>query len=149
MYDTWKGYKEELNAKGVKPVKPGVYNVTAFVVNNDTIPAFISDSVRWQNVIFEKGPFGSIQTSDTLFRRRYGRGYFTFTADTAKQTLNLKKFPQDSTFIASFNYEIPDSNTIFLRGKKQNDSLYIELKKSNRHFQLAERQFHWLSEANR
>jgi hypothetical protein len=38
---------------------------------------------------------------------------------------------------------------IRLWGKIRNDSIYAELKRSNRHFQLAEKQFHWLSEYNR
>jgi hypothetical protein len=46
-------------------------------------------------------------------------------------------------------YEIPDSTTIKMWGKKRGDSLFVELKKSKRHFQLAEKQIHWISEANR
>ena len=149
FYDRGKVYKEQLTAIEVKPFNSGVYTVTKYVVNNDTIPPLITDTLRWQNIIFEKSNMGSVQTNDTLFRKRYGRGYFNFTVDTVKQLLDLKKFTQDTTFFASFHYQMPDSNTIILKGKKVNDSLYLELKKSKRHFQLAEKQFHWLSEANR
>lgn len=148
-YDTFEYAKEYANPAEVKPVKPGIYDVVTYVVNHDTLPPLITDTLRWQDVIFEERGMGSIKTNDTIFRKRYGRGYFAFSADTNKQMLNLKKFQQDSQFILSMHYQMPDSNTILLRGKKQNDSLYVELKKSNRHFQLAEKQFHWLSEANR
>jgi hypothetical protein len=127
----------------------GVYDVTTFVVNNDTIAPLQTDTLRWLDLIIDKGGVGSIRTSDTAFRRRYGRAYFNFTVDPAKQMLYLKKNAQISTSIATFHFQKPDSSTIILRGKKGMDSLYVTIKKSNRHFQLAERQFHWLSEANR
>jgi hypothetical protein len=147
--ETQNVYNYYIGAKEIKPMNSGVYDVTAFVVNNDTIAPLQSDTLRWMDLIIDEGGVGSIRTSDTAFRRRYGRAYFNFAADTAKQMLHLKKNAQSSAFIVSFNYQIPDSNTIYLRGKKGMDSLYVTLKKSNRHFQLAKRQFHWLSEANR
>jgi hypothetical protein len=86
---------------------------------------------------------------DTLFRKRYNRAYFNYEVDTVKHLMNFKKRYNDSTFIFSMRYEIPDSNTVKLWTKIRKDSLHIVLKKSKRHFQLAERQFHWLSEDNR
>ncbi len=55
----------------------------------------------------------------------------------------------DSTYLFSMRFELPDSNTFRLWTAMRNDSVYVELVRSNRHFQLAERQFHWLSEYNR
>jgi hypothetical protein len=49
----------------------------------------------------------------------------------------------------AMRYEVPDTNTIRFWTKVRNDSLFVELTRTNRHFQLAERQFHWLSEYNR
>jgi hypothetical protein len=147
--DTVKGYKQYGNLPETKPIKSGVYDVTTFIVNKDTIAPLITDSLRWKDVIFEKGGMGSIHTVDTIFRKRYGRGYFIFTTDTVNNIINFKKFMQDRQPILSLHYLMPDSNTILLSGKKREDSLFITLKRSNRHFQLAEKQFHWLSEANR
>ena len=149
FYDTLEWFKINAMQADIRPVKSGIYDVIKFAVNSDTLAPLISDSVRWQDVIFEKGGMGSIKTSDTLFRRRYGRGYFVYKTDTVKHTIEFKKFPNDNVAIVSMNYQMPDSNTILLNGKEQNDSLFVLLKKSNRHFQLAEKQFHWLSEANR
>ncbi len=132
-----------------KNFKTGVYDVVKYVLNKDTIPALVTDTIRWQNLIIEKNGLGSIQTKDSSFRRRYGRGYFSFSVDTLQSLIYLKKNMQDSVTLFSFHYLQPDSNTIQLRGLKNKDSLFIELKRSNRHFQLAEKQFHWLSEANR
>ncbi len=149
FYNYYTNYKKIINQQETKPIKTGVYNVTEFAINKDTLPPLLTDTLRWQDVIFEMGGMGSIKTSDTIFRKRYGRGYFNFITDTNKHILNFKKFQQDSNFILSMHYQIPDSNTIYLSGLKGNDSLHVELKKSDRHFQLAEKQFHWLSETNR
>jgi hypothetical protein len=46
-------------------------------------------------------------------------------------------------------YAMPDSSTVRLWAKLRDDSVYAELVRTDRHFQLAERQFHWLSEYNR
>jgi hypothetical protein len=70
-----------------------------------------------------------------------------------KHVINFKKLQTDSAMyigiILTMHYQLPDSNTIQLWGKEKNDSLYVLLKRSNRRFQLAEKQFHWLSEYNR
>lgn len=133
------------------PIKPGIYDVVVFKVNKDSLPILSSDSLRWQDVIFEHGPHsGSIKTTDTIFRQRYRRGYFQYETNAAQHIINFRKLPTDSAMskaiILSMHYEIPNDSTIQLWGKKNNDSLYVLLKRSNRHFQLGEKQFHWLSD---
>lgn len=107
------------------------------------------DSLQWKDVIFEATNSGSIQTTDTLFRQRYRRGYFSYQLDSATHTIGFKKFATDTTAMFAMQYNMPDTNHIELWGKIRNDSVKVSLKRQNRHFQLAERQFHWLSEANR
>ncbi len=148
FYNTYQ-YKTENEKANAKSFISGIYNVEVYAVNKDTIPAIITDTARWQDMIFETSGDGSIKTTDTSFRQRYHRAYFTFTTDTIKHTVQLKKFSNDSLPVMTFWYNLPNSSTINLWGKKNNDSLYVKLVKSDRHFQLAERQFHWLSEANR
>ncbi|HVM88436.1 MAG TPA: hypothetical protein VMT76_09615 [Puia sp.] len=149
FYNMIQYYKSTKIDTSVKPIPIGIYDVPVFAVNKDTIPFSINDSLRWQDIIFDHFGYGSIKTSDTLFRQRYKRGYFAYAGDTASHLLRLKKMQGDSIDIVSFRYALPDSSTVLLWGKQRKDSLYIELKKSNRHFQLAEKQFHWLSEYNR
>ncbi|RYF68485.1 MAG: hypothetical protein EOO39_19340, partial [Cytophagaceae bacterium] len=107
------------------------------------------DSLRWKDVVFEANNSGSILTADTLFRQRYRRAYFSYKLDSAAHTIAFKKFASDTTALFTMAYTMPDTNQILLRGKIRTDSVVIGLKRQNRHFQLAERQFHWLSEANR
>ncbi len=132
-----------------KPIRSGIYDVAVFALNKDTIMPIAGDTTRWKDIIFEKGNFGSVGATDTAFRQRYRRGYFNVVIDSATQTIGFQKTASSKGLIASFHYAFPDSNTVTLWGNKGKDSLYILLKKSNRHFQLAEKQFHWISEANR
>jgi hypothetical protein len=141
-------YKSVHKAAAGQVIRNGVYEVTDFSVNHRSIPMSLSDSLRWQDVIFEDGN-GSTKTTDTLFRRRYGRGYFAYRTDDQLHLLTFKKNKDDSAALLVFRYDMPDSNSLHLWGRKGADSLYVELQRTNRHFQLAERQFHWLSESNR
>jgi len=149
FYSVIQYYNETHPVLVKQPIQDGIYAVNTFVVNNDTIELSNADSLRWQDVVFEQSGVGSIKTADTAYRQRYKRAYFAYTLDSAKHSIDFKKFKGDSLPVASFLYEIPDSNTVLLRGRQRTDSLCIVLKKTNRHFQLTERQFHWLSEANR
>ena len=148
VYQTYDRYKLTNTPPKPGPIGIGMYDVETFVRNNDTIPPLLTDTLRWQDIIFERRS-GTVKSSDPLFQKYYTRGHFLYAVDTVKQTLGFKMFPKDTTFGYFFTYQIPDDRTILLRGKNRNDSLFIVLKKSKRHFQLAEKQFHWLSESNR
>lgn len=149
FYEIMQFARESKKTTVHRDFKPGVYDVSSYVVNQDTLPALLTDSIRWKDLVIENNGMGSINTSDTLFRRRYGRGYFSFAVDTQQSIIHFKKNRQDAANLFSLNYLVADSNTIRLWGKQRSDSLFVVLKRSTRHFQLAERQFHWLSEANR
>lgn len=150
LYQNYQYFKSQQSVADLKPIKPGMYDVDLFVLNGrDTVPALVTDSVRWHDLVFERGGLGSIKTTDVMFRQRYRRGYFSYKPDTARHMLELRYFPSDSLPLMSMRYKLPDENTIQLWSKYKGDSLYVRLRRSKRHFQLAERQFHWLSEANR
>lgn len=142
-------YKQIHGAADVKPIKSGMYDVDLFVRNNtDTVPALVSDTTRWKNVVFDKGGQGSIDAVEPLFYKRYSRHYFNYKTDSAKNLVNFVKF-RDTVPLISMKYEFPDDQTILLRTKHNGDSLFMRLKRSKHHFQLTEKQFHWLSEYNR
>jgi hypothetical protein len=150
--NNWTRYKLT-NAPPVPgPFKVGVYDVRRFVLNRDTIPLSSTDSLRWRDVIFDSNVAGSIATADPIFWQRYRRGYFRFKPDTAAHTVAVWKtstIPRDSTFLFTMRYEVPDTNTIRFATAIRGDSVHVELVRVPRHFQLTERQFHWLSEYNR
>jgi hypothetical protein len=134
------------------PFVAGVYDVRRYVVNHDSVAAASGDSLRWHDVIIDNNSAGSVGTRDQVFWQRYGRGYFRFNADTVTHMLAVWKtstIPRDSTFLFTMRYEAPDTNTIRLHTVVRGDSIHVDLARAPRHFQLAERQFHWISEYNR
>lgn len=149
FFNDVKYYKTQHTETNVAPLKKGIYDIPVFVVNHDSVPALVSDSLRWQDIVFDNAGSGSVHSTDTAFRQRYRRGYFMYAVDSVKQLITIKKTTADSIPIVTFHFQLPNDSTVLLWGKRKNDSLFLTLKLSPRHFQLAEKQFHWLSEYNR
>ena len=148
----WQRFQALKHPPAAGPFATGFYDVRTFVVNRDTINAAASDTLRWRDVIFDNAGAGSVNTSDQIFWQRYRRGYFRYRPDTTKHTVAVWKtsaIPRDSTFLFMMRYERPDTNTIRFHTAIRGDSVHVELVRVPRHFQLTERQFHWLSEYNR
>lgn len=150
-YEGWRSWQARGRQSGAVPLAAGVYDVRLFVMNGDTIPPTTADSPRWRDVIIDNATSGSVGTTDSLFWQRYRRGYFRYRADTARRTIAMWRTSVrfDSTYLFTARYELPDSNSARLWTAIGEDSVYVELARTPRHFQLAERQFHWLSEYNR
>ena len=152
LKSSWTRYQMSKQPPVPGPFAAGVYDVRQFVVNNDTVPLTSTDSLRWRDVIIDNAGAGSIGTQDPLFWQRYRRGYFRYKPDTATRTVAVWKtstIPRDSTFLFTMRYEMPDTNTLRFIAPIRGDSVRVDLVRTQRHFQLAERQFHWLSEYNR
>ena len=148
----WNGFQSLRHPPRTGPFAAGVYEVRRYVVNHDTIPAASGDTLRWKDVIIDNNSGGSVATADGVFWRRYGRGYFRYRPDTVAHTVAVWKtstIPRDSTFLFTMRYEVADTATIRWHTAIRGDSIHVEMVRVPRHFQLAERQFHWLSEYNR
>lgn len=148
LFKTWSYWQSWKQTPLPRPFA-GIYNVEVFAVNGDTIPATVSEAMRWRDIIFDSGNFGTIGTTDTLFAQRYRRARFAFKSDTLNQTIAIKKIATDSLPLFTLHYELADKDLVRIHTLIRGDSVYMEWVKSKRQFQLAERQFHWLSEANR
>lgn len=137
-------------------IDAGIYDVAEFKINNKIIPDVAEDTSRWRQMIFEAKAIenigiGSLKTADSGFYSRYNRKYFLYEKDSSQNAINFfhyKSRGRGEPFF-TMQYAKPDTNTLILWGKRSNDSLHVLLRKTNHHFQLAERQFHWLSESNR
>lgn len=121
----------------------GIFDVTAFETNG----RMATDSLRWKDVVFDEFKGGSVQTSDTLFQIRYNRAYFAYSLDSLKQNISFKRYNTDSLSLFTLQCSLPDSNTVLLKGKVQNDSLRVVLKRRKHPFPLAEKPFDWLLES--
>jgi hypothetical protein len=129
-------------------IQTGIYNIITYSKNSDTSEACI-DQMIWKDIIFDKDGSGSVNTLDTLFRQRYNRGYFVYEPDTIARTITFKKYHTDSIALFKLSYNKLNDSIVTLYGKLQSDSIYMKIQRSNRHFQLTEKQFHWISESNR
>lgn len=152
---SWNDYKRYVATNAPQkrgPFAEGVYDVRSYVVNKTPVPATSGDTIRWKDLIIDSNTAGSVNSLDPVFWTRYHRGYFRYKPDTVTHTAVVWKtstIPRDSTYMFTMRYEVPDSNTIRLHTVIRGDSIHVELARVPRHFQLSERQFHWLSEYNR
>jgi hypothetical protein len=144
-------YRRLASTPEPRPFAVGPWEVRTHVVAGDTLDPAAPDSPRWRDVIFDNAGSGSIGTTDSMFWQRYRRGYFRFSADTLARTATFWRTSVvfDSTYLFTSRWEMPDSQTIRMWTAIAGDSVYLELARSDRHYQLTERQFHWLSEYNR
>jgi hypothetical protein len=151
LRDSWNRFQSVRNRPAARPFRVGLYEVVTWVVNGDTIEAESGDTLRWRDVVFDNATSGSVNSMDGRFWQRYRRGYFRYSVDEAARTAAFWRLSPafDSTYIFTARYEQPDSATIRLWALDSPDSLHVELALRDRHFQLTERQFHWLSEYNR
>ena len=132
----------------MQPIEAGIYDITERVENGDTLSAG-EGNIRWNDMVFDRDGSGSVYPADTLLRQRYKRGYFVYEADTVAGFLRFKKGFSDTTGLFQLKYAILDDSTLSLAGIVRSDTLSLVLQRRNRQFPLAERQFHWISEANR
>jgi len=143
------------------PPPSGLYNVSLFRLNHDTLPYSPTDSIRWKNVVFEPWATLSIDanhatdidsannenlTARTDLAKTYeaqgtnGRSYYSYDFDTTTQTLNLRnKNDRDSTDRWLLHYARPDSSHIVLSGlDARQDSVYIVLDRIDKKYLLRE-----------
>ncbi|KHJ39561.1 hypothetical protein PBAC_00710 [Pedobacter glucosidilyticus] len=161
-YLHWHNYKYDSYKVPSRPGladSRGLYDVTEFKVNNKIVPYSPVDSVRWQNVTFEKWSTMSYTVFNTFLihgeagrgkqfkdiDRTYesagtggGRRHFYYEADTIKKTITFQsknKVYKDENF--TLHYQRPSANRIILWGKNQyKDSIYVVLDKRDKVYPL-------------
>lgn len=149
MVDSFNLYKSD-SSQNLQPWSGcGVYSITHQIQNGDTVTANPSDPMAWKDLVFDPSGTGSIMTSDTLFRQRYGRGYFSFDEDSIRQKIVFRRSPADSIPLFEMSYRRPGPDMLVLDGTIRNREVTLEIHRSAHSFQLGERQFHWISESNR
>ena len=138
----------------------GIYNVSLFRVGKDTLAYSKTDSVRWQDVVFERWATLSIRSnrpvaldSSNIERpelkdmdRTYelegsaGRHYYSYRTDTANHLLILRnKNPHYKEETMILHYSQPDSSRIVLEGfDADKNNVYVVLDKAKKKYLLEE-----------
>jgi len=137
-------------AKGLSNTA-GLYDVCEFKINGTWLPYSFTDSIRWQNVVFEEWPTISIGvnrkvtpddlTTEEIFKEdrdrtfeatgSTGRSFYGYEADTINYVLRFKNrnrhYPNDEF---TLNYKRLGQDKIKLWGLNQNrDSIQVVLSK--------------------
>lgn len=141
-------------AKGL-PGASGVYNVREFILGKDTLVYSRTDTVRWQDVVFEKWATISIRSnrpvvldSNNVERvwasggdRRYelegsaGRHYYSYENDTVRRVLVLRnKNPHYAGETLVLHYDRPADGRIVLSGS----GIYAVLERVDKKYLLEE-----------
>ncbi|WP_435354732.1 DoxX family protein [Emticicia sp. SJ17W-69] len=156
---TYAGYKHHgyhfPKEKGIENTS-GLYNVSEFRWNNQTLPYSKTDSIRWQNVVFEKWNTLSIKLNKPViiehlkseeiyqadsnriyeFAGSQGRHYYGYDFDSTESILLLKnrnKNHVSDQFKLSFK-RLNDSTIVLSGLSAGKDSIYAVLNKINKKY---------------
>jgi len=147
LYANGKTFKLPLE-DGVKSFA-GFYNVSEFKLNNRSVPYSPYDTVRWQNVVFEKFNTISIRVAKatalntsnkdrtTEYYGNIGRLYYGYDADTVNHLFVLKN-RRDTSSQLTLHYIRPSKGKFILSGiNERKDSLYVVLEQIDKKYPLA------------
>lgn len=158
-FKTYSGYKNGgyhfPKAEGLEKIS-GLYNVSEFKLNNEILSYSKTDSIRWENVVFEKWNTISIKSNKSVvienlpseeifkddndriyeFAGSQGRHYYSYDVNPSNSTLSLKNrnknYPNDKF---SLSYKLLNDSTIVLSGvNSAKDSLHVVLNKINKKY---------------
>lgn len=137
----WQGYSRErsFGDKREKPELYGIWEVSTFVKNADTLPPLLTDQNRWRYLIVDRKGSATIKfmTDKTI--------WYDFDIDKPNQTLSIYR-KVDSTAVNNFKFARRDS-TLHIDGIFYNDTLRVDFKaKDLSKIELLNRGFHWVNE---
>ncbi len=128
-------YKSRQN----KPELYGLYEVTEFIVNQDTIPPILSHETRWRHIFIDMP--STIQFS-RMNKSRYG---LDSEIDLVHKKIILTEF-NDSTLVYSMDFKETDS-TLILSGIFRKDTIFCKTRRLDKNdFRLTSREFNWINE---
>lgn len=144
VYTTITGVRKRYTAFGDEAIQKtplfGIYNVTKFIRNKDTLLPLATDSLQWKQVNIMRSDFTIVKMMNDSLRR------YNFTPDIVKKTIDL--FTNNGISDKStLNYYYPDSMHLILTGILKGDSVSIFMQKLDLNkLRLINRGFHWINE---
>ena len=161
-----KDFEEGLNAKSKYS---GIYDVTMFVKNKDTLSK--DNPLRWHQLIIGDRMLEAVRfngDSIAFASVDVDKNEIIVSADLSDLSIHMQDiynelgasddtyYKMDSILVArqlvsSFNFELSDSLTLNLKGTVKNDPVHIIAKRRPieiNDFRLMKRRFHWINEAS-
>jgi hypothetical protein len=144
----------------------GIWRVAEFVLDGQTRPPLLTDSLRWQRVIFDSAPYMSGVIMVMTEEMSGQLSPYPATIDPRTNTLSWKTprtanlaGPNAMFFSAwtTMHPDAPDGTTELTYRRSQPDSVILEgllnghrlrvtLKKEDRRFELTSRRFSWIND---
>ncbi len=137
----WSSFESSKQYGDKAPKTPlyGIYNVTSFVRNGDTIPPLTTDTTRWKQLVLEWKTWVYVKTMNDSLQG------MLFKLDTAQRLATFQN--RDSSRVYQLRYERTDSSNLLLYGRMGTDSLRIStVRFDEKTFLLNSRGFHWINE---
>lgn len=133
-------FEKERGEKAPKPPLWGIYEVTTFIKNKDTLPPLITDTLRWRKfIISSPGRASLLLMNDSLKS-------YDCKVDTLKKNMILY-LDADTNRRSLLTYTPVGKDSLLLWGKLQNDSVHLTLQRfDERKFLLNSRGFHLINE---
>ena len=139
LYNTIDYTTSLYRARQNKPELYGLYQVTNYVTNQDTIPPLLSHKTRWRYVFIDRPT--TIQVS-RMNKSRYG---LNSEIDLINKKIKLTEF-NDSALVYNLDFKKTDS-TLTISGVFRKDTIYCETKRlDKKDFRLSSRGFNWINE---
>ena len=130
---------KSFNARLKKPPLYGIYNVTSFIRNKDTLKPLTTDTSRW-NKLAVSAPEGNA----TIIMMNDSVTNLIFEVDSVNHKITMYG-KIDTAGKYTFTYSRPAMGLLLLRGKWRSDSLRIELKEYDvNKFPLINQGFRWI-----
>jgi hypothetical protein len=124
------------------PTLTRLYQVEDFVINGDTIPPLLTDTIRWKSISIA-GTF-YLQDMLKISTMASAKMNYRFQADTIRKTLVFHP-ANDSADKYFMKYDQSDDHYFIFKGKHNSDSLWIKTTVVARNeYRLTRRRIRWV-----
>ena len=135
-----RGYDNDRSKNSKKPYLYGIWEVTHFIKENDTLPRLVTDKNQWRYLIIDRKDRATIKMMDD---KKYN---YTFKPDSISKKVALYA-PGERNETPNFTYELLNSETLKLNGEIYLYNHEIILKRKNLDsLLLYSRSFNWINE---
>jgi hypothetical protein len=134
---------KQQGAGAAKPPLYGIYEVTTFIRNKDSLKPLTTDTARWSKLIVSSPPGNaSIMLTNGSIQN------YTFMVDTVKKQIAMSAKTGSPTPY-TFAYSLTADSMLVLQGKWHNDSLKINLRQYDiNQFPIVNHHFRWIIDHN-
>lgn len=143
LYGTlWQSLKSRYEYGDLAPKPPlyGIYNVSDFLRNHDTILPLTTDTSRWKQIIISSRNYATVKMMSDSIRS------MKLAIDTVLRTATFKD-SRDTMLVYAFQYAVPQTGKLVLTGKFRSDSMLIATDRFDENrFRLVNRGYHWINE---